>query len=424
MQRKYKNPIIGSVILFSALLELTMGMDGKTEHKTMIMDKFLTNDVGMDTEEVVFEDNIYYNPEAIGEFSLLNNTYSTNNVDLSATFTNISNEKIADPNQRYREVDEYLYVNKNTTIYKEDNSDSGIIKEVVYGEYVHKIGNDPYNTDGFSKIEINGEECYIETMALTSEILFKETNQEIYAKEDLKIYSSMELTTEIGSLSYIEGVKMIGESQDFVKVLFNDKEGYIEKAKISKEMLFIPSEKKVWTTEDVRLRTAPFADSDYIKVAYKYDSLEQLGVSEEWAKLQTANGSIVYIRLEYLTDVRPITLGEEIALYAQQFVGNPYVYGGTSLTNGADCSGFVQSVYKHFGYYLNRTASTQMQNGRAIPYSSARPGDLIFYDGHVAMYIGNGQIVHASNSAPYPRGGIKISSATYNTIIGVRRIVD
>jgi cell wall-associated NlpC family hydrolase len=65
-----------------------------------------------------------------------------------------------------------------------------------------------------------------------------------------------------------------------------------------------------------------------------------------------------------------------------------------------------------------------MQNGRAIPYSSARPGDLIFYDGHVAMYIGNGQIVHASNSAPYPRGGIKISSATYNTIIGVRRIVD
>ena len=159
-------------------------------------------------------------------------------------------------------------------------------------------------------------------------------------------------------------------------------------------------------------------------VAYKYDSLEQLGVSEEWAKLQTANGSIVYIRLEYLTDVRPITLGEEIALYAQQFVGNPYVYGGTSLTNGADCSGFVQSVYKHFGYYLNRTASTQMQNGRAIPYSSARPGDLIFYDGHVAMYIGNGQIVHASNSAPYPRGGIKISSATYNTIIGVRRIVD
>ena len=66
MQRKYKNPIIGSVILFSALLELTMGMDGKTEHKTMIMDKFLTNDVGMNTEEVVFEDNIYYNPEAIG----------------------------------------------------------------------------------------------------------------------------------------------------------------------------------------------------------------------------------------------------------------------------------------------------------------------------------------------------------------------
>lgn len=111
--------------------------------------------------------------------------------------------------------------------------------------------------------------------------------------------------------------------------------------------------------------------------------------------------------------------GSEIASYACQFVGNPYVMGGTSLTNGTDCSGFTYSVYKHFGYSLPRTSFQQRSAGRGVSYSEAQPGDLICYDGHVAMYIGNGQIVHASN----PSSGIKISNATYKTILAVRRIV-
>ena len=112
--------------------------------------------------------------------------------------------------------------------------------------------------------------------------------------------------------------------------------------------------------------------------------------------------------------------GSSVVNYATQFVGNPYVWGGTSLTNGADCSGFVQSVYANFGVSLPRTSYEQQNAGTEVSYADAQPGDLICYGGHVAIYMGNGQIVHASNS----REGIKISdNAAYRTITSVRRLV-
>lgn len=112
--------------------------------------------------------------------------------------------------------------------------------------------------------------------------------------------------------------------------------------------------------------------------------------------------------------------GSSVVNYATQFVGNPYVWGGTSLTNGADCSGFVQSVYSNFGVSLPRTSYEQQNVGREVSYSDAQPGDLICYGGHVAIYMGNGKIVHASNS----RDGIKVSdNAAYRTILSVRRLV-
>ncbi len=111
--------------------------------------------------------------------------------------------------------------------------------------------------------------------------------------------------------------------------------------------------------------------------------------------------------------------GQEIAKFACQYIGYPYVAGGTSLTNGADCSGFVLAVYKNFGYSLPRSSYAQSGAGRGVSYSEAQPGDIIYYGGHVGIYIGNGQIVHASTE----RSGIKITSATYRNIITVRRIV-
>ena len=101
--------------------------------------------------------------------------------------------------------------------------------------------------------------------------------------------------------------------------------------------------------------------------------------------------------------------GSNIASYACQFVGNPYVPGGTSLTDGADCSGFVQSVYKAFGIKVPRTSWAQGNYGREVSYADAQPGDVIYYGGHVGIYIGNGQVLHASS----PKTGIKISSMYY-----------
>lgn len=111
--------------------------------------------------------------------------------------------------------------------------------------------------------------------------------------------------------------------------------------------------------------------------------------------------------------------GKDIANFACQYIGNPYVAGGTSLTNGADCSGFVMAVYKNFGISLPRSSYAQSTVGKGVSYSEAQPGDVIYYGGHVGIYIGNGQIVHASTE----RTGIKITSATYRSIITVRRIV-
>ena len=111
--------------------------------------------------------------------------------------------------------------------------------------------------------------------------------------------------------------------------------------------------------------------------------------------------------------------GQEIANFACQFVGNPYVPGGTSLTEGADCSGFTMAVYNHFGLSLPRSSYAQAGYGREVSYSEAQPGDIIYYGGHVGIYIGNGLIVHASTQAT----GIKISNALYRSIITVRRIV-
>lgn len=116
----------------------------------------------------------------------------------------------------------------------------------------------------------------------------------------------------------------------------------------------------------------------------------------------------------------------QIVNFALKYVGNPYVWGGTSLTNGADCSGFVQSVLKNYGISLPRTSREQAKVGRAINSSQMRPGDLIFYANssgtinHVAMYIGNGQIVHAASR----RSGIRISTWNYRSPARIRNVID
>ena len=164
------------------------------------------------------------------------------------------------------------------------------------------------------------------------------------------------------------------------------------------------------------------------QIAADNKKIQQLE-EEERRKLATKNGSSYQVKASAAKTVASAQavvdkssgsdLGKKIARYACQFIGNPYVMGGTSLTNGADCSGFTYRVYSDFGYKIPRTSYSQRSAGKEVSLASAQPGDLVCYDGHVGMYIGGGLIVHASTA----RTGIKVSNATYRTILSVRRII-
>ena len=120
------------------------------------------------------------------------------------------------------------------------------------------------------------------------------------------------------------------------------------------------------------------------------------------------------------SDMKGTSTGKKIVKYAKKFIGNKYVYGGNSLNNGIDCSGFTQKVYQHFGYSLPRTSTQQAKVGKKIKsLNDAQAGDIIYYGHHVALYEGNGKVVHASNR----KDGIKESTATYRTILAIRRII-
>ena len=150
-----------------------------------------------------------------------------------------------------------------------------------------------------------------------------------------------------------------------------------------------------------------FVSKEFVEISFKLER----GVPIDEVAAGTSNGS-------------SSSSGKaSMVSYAMQFLGNRYVYGGTSLTNGTDCSGFTMRIYQHFGYSIPRTSGAQASYFRGISSSEAKPGDLFFYGSggrvnHVAMYIGNGQVIHASNA----RTGIKISNAFYRSPIKVGRL--
>lgn len=161
------------------------------------------------------------------------------------------------------------------------------------------------------------------------------------------------------------------------------------------------------------------ADTESQTASNTKDSTESETSSESNSSTEAETSTDSKEESETTADKGNASLGQQIANYAKQFVGNPYKFGGTSLTNGTDCSGFTMSVYAHFGISIPRDSYSQRNAGRSVSYSEAQPGDIICYAGHVGLYIGNGQIVHASTEAT----GIKYSNATYRTILAVRRIV-
>lgn len=210
-------------------------------------------------------------------------------------------------------------------------------------------------------------------------------------------------------------------------------------------------------TSFLYVRSEPTKESEYVGKLYPGAAMEITGQVGEWTPVSTgdvtgfvkteyiiygeeaektaeemaANGEeFIYAESREQEEVRlqaetkawaesMENLGQQVVSYACQFIGNPYVWGGTSLTNGADCSGFVQSVFANFGISLPRTSYEQRSAGTGISYEEALPGDIICYDGHVGIYIGDGQIVNAQS----PSQGIGISPAAYTNILAVRRVL-
>lgn len=155
-------------------------------------------------------------------------------------------------------------------------------------------------------------------------------------------------------------------------------------------------------------------------VAKKLIQQDQQKIKQLQATQNAANAT--YTKTDYtevIDNASGSDLGKKVAKFACQYIGNPYVLGGTSLTNGADCSGFTYRVYQEFGYSIPRTSYQQRSAGTGVSYDEAQPGDLICYSGHVGLYIGGGMIVHASSA----KTGIKVSKAQYREILAVRRIV-
>lgn len=237
-------------------------------------------------------------------------------------------------------------------------------------------------------------------------------------------------------ISYIllkgKKVTVVSTVGNWYKVKYKGKYGYILKTYVSVAKAKSTT-KKTGTVKSyyLNMRKSASTRSKVIKVLKKGAKVTILSTGTNWYKIKYG-GKTGYVRKGYISTGKTTTTykvqsstakvtGSSIVSYAKKFVGNRYVWGGTSLTNGADCSGFTMSVYRHFGYTIPRTSYAQRTAGRAISnLALAKKGDLICYSGHVAIYMGGNKIIHAAN----PRRGIVAGdSATYTKILAIRRIV-
>lgn len=193
------------------------------------------------------------------------------------------------------------------------------------------------------------------------------------------------------------------------------------------------------TTDSLKVRAEANTNSEVITLVPKGEELEVVAVEDGWVRV-CLDDEEVFVSADYV-DVSAelntaITLTEllygqgvsdvrvDLCQYAKEFLGNPYVWGGTSLTKGADCSGYVQSIFKKYGVSLPRNSRAQANSGTTIKVSQVQPGDLIFYGNgktinHVAIYIGGGQVIHASS----PKTGIRISNVSYRTPVKAVRVL-
>lgn len=309
-------------------------------------------------------------------------------------------------------------VNNYVNVRAEANTDSEVLGKLYNNSAATVLET---TDDGWYKINSGSVTGYVkaEYVVTGDEELARRVSTRYATVTTTTLYVRTEPSTESSILT------MLGEGDDFVVVdesmkdtgwvivTTEEGDGYVSTEYVNLWTDFVKAESKA--EEEARLakeeaeRQAAAAAAEAAKKKASRSSKSSSGSSTSTSS--SAESSSSY-------SAPSGSDGQAVANYACQFIGNPYVYGGSSLTNGTDCSGFVMSVYAAFGIGLPHSSSGQRSCGYEVSLSEAQPGDIVCYSGHVGIYVGNNTIVHAST----PSSGIKYSTATYRSVLSVRRI--
>lgn len=300
----------------------------------------------------------------------------------------------------------YNYVNVRS-MPSEEGEIVGKLYDKSVGEYLGEENGWYQITSGNCKGYVKAEYCVIgeEAQKLAREV---GTTFAVVNTTTLKVRKEASTESSVLGLVPLGDELVVKEELDgWVKISIEEGEGYVSKDYVDLRTDFVHAESR--EEEKARLEKEEKAREEARKAA-----------EAAAAKKQASNQAQVEQAQNIVASSAGSEMGKAVIDFATQFVGNPYVWGGTSLTNGADCSGFVMSVYANFGVSLPHSSAALRSQGYGVEggLANAQSGDIICYSGHVALYIGDGKIVHASTS----KTGIIISNAAYREILAVRRI--